>query len=402
MSAESPILIGKVRPKHARRAAGLCKPDEHLVMLCKPRNRIAWIFGAGMAVITCGGVWIFVQHIQREGWNPDVNPGPRVMAILGGPVLCMFWCLVLYVIVAGARRVHAATNSAAFTIEWGPIAGYRRVDLPAGKVNGIHRTQRGSGVGTIHFDLHESCVHILNQWLGIPEVAKVERHVREAMQMGIAPSERRNLPRDPAADELVAAPLLREEIAQDEQVLWAGKPCRSWFYARQFLPFAGMGLIGIASAVYFLLDALRQPTNFWAYIGGFVMFITTGTLFFAHLPLAARAVRRWRYVITDRRAILVEVGPWGSASVWSWKPEQLREAQLNREPSGNGDVIFGEVARDVQVNAGNARVQKQPDGTIVAGQRVQKRPHGFIAVADFDHLVAVIDAASGPVRVNEP
>jgi hypothetical protein len=66
-----------------------------------------------------------------------------------------------------------------------------------------------------------------------------------------------------------------------------------------------------------------------------------------------RKALRTAYLLTDRRAIVIDADWWRSRTVYSFSPTQLRHMQgyINRD--GSGDLVFGERYVD---NGGSGRI----------------------------------------------
>jgi hypothetical protein len=53
-----------------------------------------------------------------------------------------------------------------------------------------------------------------------------------------------------------------------------------------------------------------------------------------------RAARRSAYVITDRRAIILDAVGWRSTKIRSFGPDQLKNFTRREKSDGSGDVVF--------------------------------------------------------------
>lgn len=72
-----------------------------------------------------------------------------------------------------------------------------------------------------------------------------------------------------------------------------------------------------------------------------VPFVLFGVWVITTPARARRLLRNTVYVVTDRRAVIIERGYWGT-NAHSFGPEQLAGLRLVERPGGRGDVILSE------------------------------------------------------------
>lgn len=80
-----------------------------------------------------------------------------------------------------------------------------------------------------------------------------------------------------------------------------------------------------------------------------------------------RKLKRTGYALTNRRALLIEGGLFGSRLVKSYAPEDLSDLERVERANGSGDLVFERVATRVQSDD---------------GRRVRTAPRGFLAIPD--------------------
>lgn len=172
------------------------------------------------------------------------------------------------------------------------------------------------------------------------------------------------------------SPELESEIRRDleagEKVVWTGTPDASafargrWFHVPFGLFFAGFAVFWMA-APYLLGAGTKNgahPPLAFTLFG--VPFVVVG-LGMASSPLwMRRKAARSAYVITDRRAIVIEGGVFSnSKTTISYAPERLRNiARIDRR-GDRGDLVFEQVSMGYQQNNQQAM-----------------RPRGFLGIQD--------------------
>ena len=155
-------------------------------------------------------------------------------------------------------------------------------------------------------------------------------------------------------DETLPGPLgeaLANEVSPGEPVRWVGRPgprvgnWRDWFVIIFGIEWTALAALFTAGAALLVLNGgMRGDDPLWSPVC-FPLFGVPFVLFGVWMITApARARRRLRntvYAVTDRRAVIVERGFWGTTA-HSFGPEQLAGLRLIERPSGRGDVILSE------------------------------------------------------------
>ena len=136
---------------------------------------------------------------------------------------------------------------------------------------------------------------------------------------------------------------IESELQQGEKVLWAGRP-DSQKMGRKALPkFVISMTIFVAVIVYVAFFKLPQfpqlPFLPWIVLGsGMLLVAGICALVFFGLRFYARILDQTAYVVTDRRALIVEGNP--SRAIRSIGPELMGNLSLVEYPDGTGDLIL--------------------------------------------------------------
>ncbi|MFH0965972.1 MAG: hypothetical protein V2A58_18385 [Planctomycetota bacterium] len=139
--------------------------------------------------------------------------------------------------------------------------------------------------------------------------------------------------------------LVSGELAEGEHVLWLAQPDPKR-YARKALPAVLFGIPWTAFAIFWMAGAsgFKMPDfskgfGFFPLFG--VPFVLIGLGMLSSPLWAMRKAKRTVYVLTDRRAILLEGGR--SAKIRSFGPEQLESVERRERGDGSGDILFSGV-----------------------------------------------------------
>jgi hypothetical protein len=172
------------------------------------------------------------------------------------------------------------------------------------------------------------------------------------------------------------ASLVESELTKGERIVWTGQPIPSRF-ARSSIPIVLFGIPWTAFAIFWVAAAsgFRFPA-FSHVFGFFVLFgipfvlIGLGMLSspFWMLHQASRIV----YVITDRRALIIQRGLLGQVTVRSFEPASLTEVTRTQYADGSGNLIF---LREYRTADRFSRFG--PDGRYAG-----PIPVGFLAIPD--------------------
>src|SRR5262245_1302967 len=125
---------------------------------------------------------------------------------------------------------------------------------------------------------------------------------------------------------------VERELSGDEKMLWVGRPSRNRLVhpRNTMLPLIGGGLITLAVVIIvalLVLSAARPAGQGGGNVFGFVFAGALGVIGLAFLiPLLVNTAKtcRYCYVVTNRRALLVELSLWQRGAVArSYLPQQL-------------------------------------------------------------------------------
>lgn len=144
--------------------------------------------------------------------------------------------------------------------------------------------------------------------------------------------------------------LVDAELESGERVTWAEQPIPRRL-ARATLPVVLFGIPWTAFALFWMAMASEGVARSNG-SGLFDLFPLFGLPFvligFGMLSApwwAALGAKGTAYVLTDRRAIVIESAPWKGVSVRSFAPEKLGDLQRTQQPDGSGDLVFTQDSR---------------------------------------------------------
>ena len=177
------------------------------------------------------------------------------------------------------------------------------------------------------------------------------------------------LPKDVAA-------LVGAELQPGERIIWTGRPIPGRF-ARRSIGIVLFGIVWTAFAIFWIAGASRFRLPDFSH--GFGLFPLFGVPFvligFGMLSTPywmRRKAGRTAYVITDKRALILDGSLWRSTTVRSFEPHRLGDLRRVQNRDGSGDIIFERVWAS--------------DGD---GGR-QSTDHGFLAIQDVKNVEAHI------------
>jgi hypothetical protein len=185
---------------------------------------------------------------------------------------------------------------------------------------------------------------------------------------------------------------VEKELSSDEKLLWVGRQSRNpqLHAPHPFLPYFGVGLLvlaGIAAGV-----GLGTGHLFGCVFAGFLGLIGVVVLVVPRFN-KAHQLCRYCYVVTNRRAMLVEKTLWQrGGGVQSYLPHQLLGmVRENHETvPGAGDLVFEYImalpGQSFDGRAGSLLQRNTNPGLSSAPQRV---PRGFLCI-DQVHEVEVL------------
>jgi len=144
---------------------------------------------------------------------------------------------------------------------------------------------------------------------------------------------------------------LRGELIRDERVIWAAWQRRERL-GQALLPLL-IGLTWTLGGSFLALDCLEGARQLNRQQGrhpepgprDYVIWIIPAIgLVIMTIPLWVRLIAgRSCYVLTNRRAMILRLGAFGSLGVRSFPPNTLREMKREERVDGSGNLIFDEV-----------------------------------------------------------
>lgn len=158
------------------------------------------------------------------------------------------------------------------------------------------------------------------------------------------------------------AAALERAIEPDEQVLWLARPNVLGFMSRSFRDvLIGLSFVAFPVVLLFLSVAtIRRggtgeiaPPAWFMLLWG-VLFAVIGASLLLSPFSAWWLARRTLYVVTDRRAILIDA-PW-RRRIQSFAGERLLNATRNEDAYGRGDIILERLT--VQNSKGRSSIQE--------------------------------------------
>jgi hypothetical protein len=144
-------------------------------------------------------------------------------------------------------------------------------------------------------------------------------------------------------DEL--ATLVDRELDSTEHVEWIDQPIPARL-ARTTLPTVLFGIPWTTFAIFWTVMAgwgtWRKGNSgwFWLFPLWGVPFILIGLGMLSSPFWAFRRAKRTAYVLTDRRALVINVGWRAKVSLRSFEPAALTDLQRTERSDGSGDLVF--------------------------------------------------------------
>jgi len=141
------------------------------------------------------------------------------------------------------------------------------------------------------------------------------------------------------------AALVDAEMGSGERVVWLGRPIPSRF-ARMSLgrvlfgiPWTAFALFWIAGASGFKRPDFSRGFSLFALIWG-IPFVLIGLWMLSSPIWMLRKATRTAYVITDKRALVVEAHTWRGGTVRSLEPDCLTDLRRTQYRDGSGNLVF--------------------------------------------------------------
>ena len=145
---------------------------------------------------------------------------------------------------------------------------------------------------------------------------------------------------------------VQSEVADGERLVWVSQAVPRYFTAATIapmlfaIPWTGFAVFWTVTAFVAtrkasgddaMSGALRYLFPLWG-----VPFILVGLAMLSAPVWMARRLKRTVYALTDRRAVILAPGWFGSRKVRSFTPEALASMERVERPDGSGDLIFEE------------------------------------------------------------
>lgn len=130
--------------------------------------------------------------------------------------------------------------------------------------------------------------------------------------------------------------VLRSELADAEQLMWAGQP-RPMALAMRSLPISIFGLCFWGFGAFWMVQTMHGPhPGFFPYLG--IPFVFIGFLAFLAPVFSYGTAQKTVYAVTNRRAISMVAG--ASRMVDSYDAKDIDSVQRIDREDGTGNVIF--------------------------------------------------------------
>ena len=140
------------------------------------------------------------------------------------------------------------------------------------------------------------------------------------------------------------ATMVGSELQPGERITWAGQPIPRFFARRSIgavlfgIPWTAFAIFWIAGASGFKWPDFSHGAGLFPLFG--VPFVLIGFGMLSTPYWMRRKARRTAYVITDRRALILDGGAWRSVTVRSFEPKRLGDFRRVQRTDGSGDLIF--------------------------------------------------------------
>jgi len=181
------------------------------------------------------------------------------------------------------------------------------------------------------------------------------------------------------------AALVGAELEAGERIAWVGQPDpRRFAWASVFavlfaIPWTAFAIFWMCGAAGFKMPTFQHGWDLFPLFG--LPFVLVGFGMLSTPYWLRRKAQRTVYVITDRRAVILDGGWWRSITVRSFSPDRLKDLRRVQRPDGSGDLLFERTWR-----------------TDSEGSR-QFTDHGFLGVRDVkmvERLIKQLTQSAGP------
>jgi hypothetical protein len=171
---------------------------------------------------------------------------------------------------------------------------------------------------------------------------------------------------------------VERELASGEKVEWMGQPIprrlakASWPIVVFGIPWTAFALFWTAGAAWGTSKTGVGLLNLFPLFG--IPFILVGLGMLSSPFWIKRAAKGTAYVITDRRAIVIQGGWRGTVNVRSFEPERLVDLRRKEHADGSGDLVF---TQDIRRDSDGDRHTTEV---------------GFMAIADVKSVEEIVKA----------
>jgi hypothetical protein len=186
---------------------------------------------------------------------------------------------------------------------------------------------------------------------------------------------------------------VEKELTRDEKMVWVGRPSQNPEVQSRprFLLWAGSGLLVLAGVLFVAILGAGGPIFFLLFAGVLGLL---GLIFLLPWFLNTANSCRCCYVVTNRRALIVELSMWKrGAAAFSYLPQQLlgMDRRDHETVADAGDLVF-EYTFALPGNSFNIKTGTLFQGTAGAGmgsdpQRVARGFMGLDQVRDVEDLI---------------
>ncbi|GAB5521859.1 MAG: hypothetical protein RhofKO_41100 [Rhodothermales bacterium] len=198
-------------------------------------------------------------------------------------------------------------------------------------------------------------------------------------------------------DHLLA--VIRSEIPDDEEILWAGQPDeweaskRGWPIFGFAIPWTLFSIFWMFAAAGFGMPNFGDGTGFFALFG--IPFVLIGLFMLASPFFMARNAKHTVYVVTDQRA-LIFTGK-DSVEVETYAPNELNSLDRTIRSNGTGSIRFKEPPKaknnrnSVQLKLDKSGFYGIPDAQYVYDTLRQLQASGTTPASNVEHEGMVDD-----------
>ncbi len=357
-------MVTKVSHDLLVRVAAQLPPGEQTIWVGRPApGRFIRRFGAELVLFVI--LWILFATFWLAGALGRFRSGTGFTSesvVIPLILVITFLCAPLLRRWRKARgTTYAITDRRALILEGGKWERISLREFAPRMLPGLRRIQNRDGSGDLIFERSEPVGRggqaSAIGFLAIPRVREVERLLRQ-----LAHPDKQESP-DYRTSETDATPkqrlkghsmtpestlpaglaeLVSAELEPGERIRWLGQPLAPLFFFGAGI-FAFLTGLAAAAFVAFILTSRAEfqlpAIGLAPFCGAIFLLLLAGGLVLVPISMR-RTARRTAYVITDRRAFILDASAWRSIAFRSFGPAQLEGAHSDARRDGSGDLMF--------------------------------------------------------------